>query len=718
MRRFLCLAAALLISLPALAVRPQSWSIDSTDDYLAGDLQGFGVTSRGALVSAPVLVKLAEVDDPFVFASASDPAGTRFFATGNGGKVYRLRNGKLDLLFTAGEPEVYALAWSDGALYAGSSPHGKIYRIDPATGKATVWFDPDEAYIWAIAPAGGGALFVTTGLPGRLYRVGGNGASELWFDAPEPHLRSIAVKPDGTVLVGGAGKGGIYEVTGKGVARALYQSDLSEITAITFDSATGVAWAAAATSALPTTAPQPGQPPAATGAGTTTGAASTSGQDQVQASVDVSFSFDEPQPATTPGGSSELDRIERDGYVERVSKFDREVVYAIGIEEGDPMLSTGPKGRLYRFHDGELRLVATVPQSQIVSYTHNANGSVVTTTNGGAVYALNPSSRRGGLEFRSAVKDTGRFSTFGEYRVEGDALAQSGVDLSFRSGNTATPDSTWSEWTSPTPQLSGSVTAPPARYLQLRLRARAMPTASVIDGIHVAYVNRNSAPMIESLNVSDPGVVYITSAFPSAPGVVEATNPDENGIFTSIDNPATRNDPGKRYFRKGYQTFTWRARDANGDSLRFDLYFRRVGESRWLRLRSNVRESQYNFDSSQLPDGRYELRLVASDEPDNPARPEEAEKEGVFFDVDNTPPAMTVTRSGDDFVIDVTDAASPLAKAEYSIDAEKWIALDPIDGILDGKHEVFRLKQRESRGHFVMVRVLDSSFNVASVRVE
>ena len=32
--------------------------------------------------------------------------------------------------------------------------------------------------------------------------------------------------------------------------------------------------------------------------------------------------------------------------------------------------------------------------------------------------------------------------------------------------------------------------------------------------------------------MQDPAVVFLTSGFPASPGVVEATNPDEYGIFT------------------------------------------------------------------------------------------------------------------------------------------------------------------------------------------
>src|SRR3954467_5549425 len=144
---------ALLISLFAtslFAVSPQFWRVRTVEDFLGGELEGFAVTSNGELTAGPSLKKLASFTDPFVLAQVAAPNGDRFFGTGNDGKVYRLRGTDLKLITMTGEPEVYALAFRDGALYAGTSPNGKVYRINPEDGKSTVFYDPKQAYIWAL----------------------------------------------------------------------------------------------------------------------------------------------------------------------------------------------------------------------------------------------------------------------------------------------------------------------------------------------------------------------------------------------------------------------------------------------------------------------------------------------------------------------------------------------------------------------------------------
>ena len=56
-----------------------------------------------------------------------------------------------------------------GALYAGTSPDGKVYRIE--NGKATEYFAPKARYIWSLAVGPDGALYVGTGDQGKVFRV-------------------------------------------------------------------------------------------------------------------------------------------------------------------------------------------------------------------------------------------------------------------------------------------------------------------------------------------------------------------------------------------------------------------------------------------------------------------------------------------------------------------------------------------------------------------
>jgi hypothetical protein len=725
MRRLLYLTSALLFAANSFAVVPQFWRVGAAEDFLAGELEGFAVTSRGELRAAPAMKKIATFTDPFVLSQTSAPNGDRFFGTGNDGKIYRLRGEKLEVLATAPEPEIYALTFVNGSLLAGTSPNGKIYRVDPNSGAQTVFYDPQQAYIWAIEKAGTD-LLVATGVEGKLFRVTADGKGSVLYDATDTHIRSIGVRRDGSILAGASGKGRIYQIARDGAAIALFDSPLNEISSIYVD-ANGTGWASGVSNVLPAAAPAKPAAKPAQGQGQQQQGASAEGQQQQQGAsagtAEVTFSFDDSAAAAAAqSGASEVYRIDPDGFVDTVRKFDREMVYAVsGGETGTVLLATGPNGRVYELRGGEVSLLGAVPEKQIVSISGSGNDTVITTTNTGAVYRLDGRMENGSApEFRSAAKDVERFSRFGNYRVEGRNLSAGNVAISFRSGNTRTPDATWSGWSAPQSALEGNITAPAARYLQWRLTMPKRSPDAAIDTVTVAYMNRNIAPEIEAFGVQEPAVVYITNAYPAAPQVVEATNPDEYGIFSSLDSPRDRTpaEQGKRMFRKGFRTVGWRASDDNGDGLRYALSFRMKGSSGpWLRLRENIEETQLNFDTSQLPDGVYELRLVASDASDNPDAPLTDEREGVEFLVDNTAPQINVASSGNAVTVRISDTASPIGRVEYSADAEKWVRITPVDGIADSREETFRLDASAVNGKFVIVRAVDGQYNVTTQNV-
>jgi hypothetical protein len=719
MRFRLALGLSVFVAANAFAVVPQFWRVRNAEDFLAGDISGFAVTSRGELRPGLGVKKLASFTDPFVLSQATAPNGDLYLGTGNDGKIYRLRGTELKVVYTAPEPEIYALAFRDDSLLVGSSPNGKIYRVAASDGKATTLFDPKQAYIWSIAPAADGSLLVGTGVEGKLFRVAANGDGKVLFDANDTHIRSIALKPDGSMFVGTSGKGRIYDVRADGSAHALYDSSLNEISSIFVDG-TGTGWAAGVSNVLPSSAPPPKtqQPKPASNqqaAGTTASGSEPKKDDATPtATVDVGFSFDDSSSASSQAGSGELYRINSDGFVEVVRKFDREMIYSINSgSNGAILLSTGPQGRLYQYKSGEVALLATVPEKQIVSIASRGGATTITTTNSGAVYQVSDGVPAK-AEFRSAAKDVERFSRFGHYRIEGTNVGGGHTAIAFRSGNTRTPDATWSAWGATTAAPEGGIDAPAGRYIQWRLTLP-VPAADVtVDNVVVSFMNRNMAPVIDGVAVQDPAVVFITGSYPPSPQVVEATNPDEYGIFTSLDSSRDRNDPGKKVFRKGFRTITWRAHDDNGDALRYTVSFRKKGTTNWLRLRENIEETSLNFDTSQLPDGTYEVRLSATDSADNPDNALSDAKEGVEFQVDNTSPSIAITTEGDDVVIRVTDRMSAVGKVEYSADAQKWIRMTPGDGIADSPSETYRIKRSAAAGKFVIVRATDAFFNVAT----
>ena len=111
-------------------------------------------------------------------------------------------------------------------------------------------------------------------------------------------------------------------------------------------------------------------------------------------------------------------------------------------------------------------------------------------------------------------------------------------------------------------------------------------------------------------------------------------------------------------------TVRWAAHDDNGDDLSYALYLRGDGETVWRLLKADITDKAYSFDAALIPDGGYQIKVVASDAPSHtPADALTGEKISERFEVDTTPPvvsALTATQA------DARLQASALLEADSS----------------------------------------------------
>jgi hypothetical protein len=131
------------------------------------------------------------------------------------------------------------------------------------------------------------------------------------------------------------------------------------------------------------------------------------------------------------------------------------------------------------------------------------------------------------------------------------------------------------------------------------------------------------------------------------------------------------------------------------------------------------------WDTTSVPNGRYTVRIVASDLPANSASTAlTGARESTAFVIDNVPPVITVTsarRENGRAIIsfDVRDANSSVQKVEYSLDGDKWQSVYPKDGIADSRFEQFELViEGEAASRGVTLRATDALNNTASARGE
>ncbi|MGA7991225.1 MAG: hypothetical protein WCC53_07345, partial [Thermoanaerobaculia bacterium] len=657
-----------------------------------------------------------------------------YVATGGGlGRLFVSDAKGVTLLFTAPEPNLTAVALApDGTVVCASSPNGKIYRVDSKAGDparaGAVLGDPKEAAIWALAFGPDGTLYAGTGNKGRVYRKSPAGALELFHEIEDVHVRSLVVGPGGTVYAGTSDRGLVVAIGPQGVARTLHDFSRPEVTGLALD-AKGVLFAAAsqvdATAGratpsdirirpTPTPAPTPGP-----------------GEEAPRGSVSLAAATSpvRPTPPTVSANNAEIVAIAPDGFVEPAWSFPEEAVFALRVDaqSGALLVATGPRGRLYAWKDRAVLLLAQTGEKIVVAAP--AAGSAFAAVTNGASGILRPAAAPAPGAFLSAVKDASRLSTFGHVRWEGATPSGTSVALSVRVGNSAKPDATWSPWAAvgANGETLPGAKPPAARFFQWKadLKPNAKGESPSIERVELTYAERNARPVLENVSVLEPGLVFSHAG--AGAGVLSVTNPDENGIFAGLDQPregAPPEGPGRRLWRKGYRTLTWKGADPNGDTLRYDVDARREG-GHWFPVRRNVEDSFLSFDSTALADGRYRFRVTASDRLSQPeGEALTASEESPVAVVDNTPPVLRVESrnvEGDTVELRIlaTDALSPVVKAEGSVNADRWRLLQAEDGAADSPTErfVFRVPKPEGPATLA-VRVLDAAGNVVTVSVE
>ncbi len=705
------------------------WSVGRFDEMERGTADGVAIRSDGRLSAGPATSLRYSSDASYVWSLAEGAEGNSYVGLGGttAGSAMVMRvgpNGAASKVFSSQELSVQALRRAaDGSLFAATSPDGKVYRIPERGGEAAVVLDSralaeKPRYLWDIAVGPGGVLYVATGAPAGVYRVlPGAKNPELLFRTADQHIRSLLLAGDGTLWAGSDGEGVIYRFSTKDVGAkpvAAYAATKREITALAIDPA-GDVFAAGVGNKGPVSAA--GLPPL-----------------PVTGSVGVSVTFVSPGSAGAAAGNSvvpdgsEIYRIAADGTPSRVLSLHDDVVYALAFRNGQIFAASGNRGRIYMVDPrtpGTYTDVAHLGATQATAVAEGSDGLLVGTSNTGKVYRLasEPSAK---ASYTSEVFDAGAFSRWG--RVEAHYGA-AGFDLYVRTGNVPNPLGGWSEWAKVRPN-EGAGGAPAGRYAQWR--AEFHGTAE-LDAVGLNYLEHNVAPVVDEVVVASgarvtgtPGglpagqaptvqVVFPSAASAVAQAITLAQEPGSTPLTAQKDRTAI--------------TARWAAHDDNGDDLLFRVFYRGQGETTWRLLKDNLSDRFLSFDSALLPDGPYQLKVVASDAPvHTDADTLKGERVSAAFVIDTTPPALsglTATRGAGDrlhVLFEARDLSSPIAHAEYSVDAGPWQYVEPVGGLSDSLIERYDwtvplpAAQTSETEHVLAVRVYDRFENMASAK--
>ncbi len=668
---------------------------------------------------------------PILWSAGLGGDGTLFVGTGNAGEVLRIEpRGTASVTFDAGEIGVRAVAvGSAGDLFVATFPAGAIYRID-SKGEAEPYFEPEDRYLWSLVAGPAGDLFVSTGERGIVYQVTGPSRSSVVFDSDEAHVTSLALEPSGTILAGTDPEGLVYRIAPEGRAEVVIDTDLREVPSLAV-TPEGTVYAAAISEEPFQPAPRPG------GRGDLTIEVTPAPDGGVLEEADdlprkITIDLAELLPAApsgVEGTAGRLYRIDPGRPAALVWKSDTERVLALAYSAQRGVVfgtGGGPEGRLYRLEpDGSTSLLHRFREPQVTGLAAGGDGRVyVCTSNPGRVYLLDPAPVASGT-YSSSVFDAGRGARWGAISWDADAPAGTRIELSTRSGNRPNPDETWSPWSPPYADPRGSpVGSPSSRYLQWKAELSRIKTdaAPVLRRVSVALLQQNRRPTVSRVKVLDPGEVWTET------GPVTATAAKPPG---SPGAEPTREPPPPRAPAPGSRWVGWGSSDPDGDTVEHTLWLRQTGGAEFREVASGVGEPPYALDTSALTEGRWLLKVQASDGRVNGA--DAALGDAALSDgflVDRTPPRLEpqppeggAPRGGRlSLQLRAADGVGTIARGAYCLgdpaDDACWKDLPCRDRICDSAEEAFLLDlPAPDPGGRLAVRVQDSAGNRTSIDV-
>jgi hypothetical protein len=738
--RFYRLALPFVAVTAAFASGTTAWEMSSYADFIRGKFDGISLSRDGRITLGPKINPIFTSDQPVVWAAAEGPDGVIYAATGNRGRVYQIdRAGKSSLLWSAPEPEVFAIAvGKDGAVYAGTSPDGKVYRI--ANGNASEYFAPQSRYIWTLAMAPNGALYVGTGDQGKVFRVDSAGKGEVYYETGQSHITGLAVDSQGRLLAGTEPNGILYRISAKDKAFVLYDANLPEIRAIVpmpdgtvYAAALGgsvakQAQAAAQATQNNNTVTVPGTTITVSVDAAASNAAEIKPQDikpqqPVQAAPQVTSTFSAVTD-TSNVDKSAVYRINPDNTVETLWSSKDENVYDLLALEKQILFSTDQNGRIYGLSpDRRVTLVAQTNEGETLRLLPADHSILAATGNMGRIFRLGETAGASGT-YEAPVHDSGTASKWGSLSWRADQPAGAKIAFRTRSGNSARPDRTWSEWSDPLTDPNGSrISSPNARFIQWKLEMTGANGATpVLNSVALAYLPQNSPPALKSINVVSQAVPTRTPAAATSSAAYSVT------VSDSGDSSANSTGTPTQTLQRAYTqqvTIAWQADDPDGDRLIYNVYFRGADEMQWKVLKSATHDTSLTFDADVLADGKYYFRVVASDrEANSPAAAREAILDSAPVMIDNTPPAVTIgavrySNGAAHIEWEAVDGASGLRRCEYSLDAGDWIPVEAADGVIDSLREKFALDLTNLKPgeHLVAIRASDSANNTGVAKV-
>ena len=483
-----------------------------------------------------------------------------------------------------------------------------MFRVDPQ-GKGSLFFDAPELEVHALAPAPNGGLYVATSPDGRIYKVDRDGKdTRLLRPGRQVHLvaggrcegqrvrghrreraglqdharrqgdevlRHQGHARDGADLRPGRQPAGRHGHAGTRPARRRRRQGLRAARfAVRRDShaaprqprpgvrrprSAAVRRAAARARAAPTAAP-PRRPRTATGRSTPSVSVEVTSFAVVDTSVGSTAASSQSSRENRRSSKGAVYRIAPDGLWDQLWESRDDAPYDLTFAaDGALIVGTGNKGKIYRL-DGDPGAADAGRTRQLPSRSRRSTRTLAAAR---TTRPRIPASCSGSRRIARRGAPTNRNRATRRWCPRGASISWRGIasggnqiEVSTRSGNTETPDDTWSAWSPAYKSADGSaITSPKARYLQWRAVLTGKGDGPVLTSVTAAYLQRNLRPQVRSITVHPPGIVFqkpFTTGEPELAGFDDQTTPDRK-LTSAAMSGQTGNSPalGRRTYQKG-----------------------------------------------------------------------------------------------------------------------------------------------------------------------
>ena len=612
---------------------------------------------------------------------------------------------------------IFALATDvSGRLLAGmSGKNCRLCRFEAE--KVETIYEPNDAkYIFAIAVDDSGNIFLGTGPEGKIYKLDSRGKNaQLIYDSLDKNILSLAIGKDGYIYAGSDSRGLVYKIdTSSKEATVLYDSELPEITALmlTGDSAEGGLYAAATSAKIVQTQtqfaaqmPSTGRPDANSIKSKST-SSSEGGKKLKIANTKKPGDGKSGKPpvrkGAKPGEASHIYKVTKDGFVNDI--FSEKVVFfCLARENGKLLVGSGNNAQLFSIDpamEQEAVIYEDEKATQITAIAAAGDDVYLGTSNPAKLIRLGTGFASEGT-YTSDLIDAGQPAKWGKLQLEADIPRGCTVKLACRSGNVKdVNDPTFSKWSElievdePT-----QIDCPLGRFCQYKLVLQSL------DG--------DNSPIIREIAVAS-----------TVPNLAPKVNSVTAGRVAAAGKAGT--------FKISYST-----KDDNSDKMIYTIDMRKLDRTNWIELKEKLDKASYEWDGKTVEDGRYEIRVTASDERSNTTATKlTGSRISDPVVVDNTGPVVkNITSSAlkNDgnyriFEIKVQDELSAIGKLEYTIDSnDDWIGTVPNDLVYDTLDENFTIKidteeDLPKGDHILTIKVSDAlnntTYKTVDVKIE